>query len=74
VAVSEARKLRSLELRESWCTSTAMTLLPTCTTDGGRAKDRTVVSSEPERFDDARVVGVMGPAGMLSRTTSVPLT
>jgi hypothetical protein len=28
VEVNEARKLRSLELRESWCTSTAIALAP----------------------------------------------
>ncbi len=74
VPKSDAAKLRSEEDVESWCTSTATVLLPTRRAEVGTVKGRPAFSAAPERLDAARVVAVTAPAGMLSRTTSVPLT
>ena len=74
VDVRLASKLRSELESESWCTSTAMVLGPATNAPAGMVTVRAEFSPEPDRLEAASVAKPTGPAGMLSRATSTPLT
>jgi hypothetical protein len=70
--VSERSKPRSGSALESWWISTASVFVPLTNEATGIVNALNVLSAAPEIADDANVVLVIVPAGMLERTTSVP--
>lgn len=61
---------RSSDVSDAWCTSTAMTLEPACSTPAGMRK---LLLARTEMVVVAMVLNLMVPAGRLSLATSTPL-
>jgi len=70
VSVNDRLKLTSELEADIWWISTAIVLVPLCSSDG----DALPGVQELPPLDEARVLDAMAPLGMLERMTSVPFT